>query len=216
MFKVCIRSDGWEGNLLWKKIYCIHIYCCSILWYEAFITSIMIHTRSNVSCIDSVYTQCDPFCGLVCSSTLVSSGAIGVAFKSNIPINPAYADRNGFLLNDFKRLKVSCAYRILQFKSLTGNRVLQRINPIMSWFLKVLMALSAVFRRCTCGGTGWYLTSASSSAFFISKEHSLSRICMFGASTCFFKRLKTSSHGFVMICICLLLIGMAYIVLLVS
>ena len=43
------------------KIHCIYISCCSIFWYEVFITCIMFHSRSNVPCIDSMYTLCAPF-----------------------------------------------------------------------------------------------------------------------------------------------------------
>ena len=106
------------------------------------------------------------FCGLACSSTLVPVGASRVALKSKLPINAAYAERYRFLLDDLKRFTFSCACGIRRSHSLAGNRVSQRNNPVMRWFLKVLMALSAAFHRCTCGGTSWYLTLASSKANF--------------------------------------------------
>ena len=69
----------------------------------------MFHAGSNVPCIDSMYTPCALFCGLVCSSTFVSGGASGVALMSKFPINATYDERDRFLLDDFKRFRVSCA-----------------------------------------------------------------------------------------------------------
>ena len=71
------------------------------------------------------------FCDLVCSNTLVPDGASGVALKSKLLMNAAYAERKRFLLDDFKRFKFSCACGIRQSHSLAGNRVLQRHNPVM-------------------------------------------------------------------------------------
>ena len=46
-------------------------------------------------------------CGLVRSSTLVPDGTSGVALKSKFPINAAYAERDGFLLDHLNRFIVS-------------------------------------------------------------------------------------------------------------
>ena len=63
------------------------------------------------------------------------------------------------------------------------------------------------------GGTSWYFTPVSVKASFISREHSLSNMCILGASPCRFNILNVASQVAVILPMCLLCIGTRSILL---
>ena len=85
-----------------------------------------------------------------------------MALKSKLPLKDTYANREGFLLENRMRLRVIWAWRIIPSQSLAGNLASKRHNPVIKWFLKVLMVLMALLsalRMRTRGGTNWHCTS---------------------------------------------------------
>ena len=110
--------------------------------------------------------------GFSCTTTLVPGGAIGVALKSKFPNNAAYAERDGFRLDDLNKLMGIIHCGRSQSHSLGGDFGSQVYNPAIIWFLYACMARSAALRRLICGGISWYSTWAS-----LEKKSCLWNIC---------------------------------------
>ena len=75
--------------------------------------------------------------------------------KSNRPYRAEYAENLGLYRRFRRRLRVSSAWGNSRSHSLAGKVGSAMHNVVMKWALKVWIARSAAFRRCTCGGTSW-------------------------------------------------------------
>ena len=116
-----------------------------------------------------------------CTTTLVPGGAIVVALKLNLPNISAYAEREGLRLADLNKLMVLLQCGRSRSHYLEGNFGSQVYNSGIRWFLYVRMARSAALRRYIYGCTSWYSTWAPLNIVSVSLEHSLLRMCIFGA-----------------------------------
>ena len=72
-------------------------------------------------------------------------GARGVALKLNSPNIPAYADNDGFILEDLNILRFNDAYCITMYHSLPGNLESHVQSSVIELFLNVRIALPAAF-----------------------------------------------------------------------
>ena len=141
----------------------------------------------------------------------MSGGASGLAAKLNTPKTVSCAEREGLRLEARREFSVKVHWgRSLSHSCIRklGSTVQ---SPVIRWFLYVLIARSAAFLLCICGGTRWKLTLCLMHASLISSEHSLSRMWSDGASPCDFRVLKMSSHASLMLVPRRLLIARAWI-----
>ena len=69
--------------------------------------------------------------GFRCIVVLVPGGASGVALKSKLPYVAAYADKDGFRLDDLSKLIVMFALGISLSHSSAGKFVSQMNNPVI-------------------------------------------------------------------------------------
>ena len=120
--------------------------------------------------------------GLTWATTCWPGGASGVRLKSNVPYSWAHAERFGLMRLPLSKLSVISAWGMRRSHRSRGNWGSVLHKPAMKWLLNVLMARSAAFRRCMCGGTNWKSTCCSCMYCFSCSEHSLSRRCNFGTS----------------------------------
>ena len=69
--------------------------------------------------------------GLKCTIILVPGGASGVTLKSKLVYVAAYADKDGFHLDDLSKFIVMVAWAISMSHSLAGKIVSQMHNPVI-------------------------------------------------------------------------------------
>ena len=80
-------------------------------------------------------TPCTPqdfrLVGFRCVIIHVTGGSSGVALKSKLPYIAAYADKDGFRLDDLSKLIMMFAWGISLSYSLAGKFVSQMHNPVI-------------------------------------------------------------------------------------
>ena len=81
----------------------------------------------------------------MCATILVPGGASGVAAKSNSPKIYEYAESLGFARELRRRFNVITACSIRRSHSDNGKLGSVDASPDFKWFLKVCIALSALF-----------------------------------------------------------------------
>ena len=118
--------------------------------------------------------------GFIQTSTLLPGGANGVFRWSNSPNKYAQADSFIFTLAALRRFSVNTHCGNKRSYSCIGKFGSTVTNPALKWFLKVWIALSALFARWICGGTNWSSTPALSMACLRSLEISLSMTHVLG------------------------------------
>ena len=163
-----------------EKLYCICINYASGGWDITFYASVMFWRGSNVESINTMVILWFPLLCFLCITTLVPGGANGVLLKLKFPKRYAYADNFGLTCAFLSRFNVVvyCG-RSLSHSSI-GKVGSKDTNPAKKWFLKVLIALSAAFLRCTCGGTNWYDIFCFTKLAFRSANASLSKMYKLG------------------------------------
>ena len=136
--------------------------------------------------------------GFWCTMTFVPGGENGVALKSNWPWSWACAERVGCILDGRRRFNVATAWGNRRHHKRRGESLCVDTIPEMKWFLKVCIALSAVFCRCRCGSTSWKFSFSSSMYSFKTLEHSLYNTCIFGVSPLLHSNFRIAWYAFLM------------------
>ena len=93
--------------------------------------------------------------GFLCIRTCVPGGPSGVLLKLKVPCSCAHADNLGLSLDARNRFNVMVAWSSSLSHKCKGKSLSTLHNPAMKWFLNVLIARSAAFRRWMPGGTSW-------------------------------------------------------------
>ena len=127
------------------------------------------------------YAQLALLSDFKCDVTLVPTGASGALLKSKLPNRYAHEDNAGFTLELRSRFKVIYICGSNWSHSLTGKFGSAPAKLASKWFLKVLITLSAEFRKWIWGGTSWYLILFLCKLVFISVEASLPIKYIFGS-----------------------------------
>ena len=145
------------------------------------------------------------------TSTRVLGGTNGVALKLKLLRYAAYDDRDGFLLDDWRRFRVITAWGNIWSDADAGKDVSYEQRSEIRWFLNIHMDRFSAFLLCIWGGTSWKSTSVLLNTSLILCEHLLSKMCILGNSPWYFNSMKVCCHASVMILDWWFLIGTAWI-----
>ena len=128
---------------------------CSCLGDVYLVASVMVERGSDVETVDAVGGPGVSLLGGSKQTIFIPGGANGVLEKENGPRRACHADTWGENGDPRSRLSVNsaCSTSLSNIYSGKFGSTVQRAD--VKWFLKVLMALSALLARWLPGGTGW-------------------------------------------------------------
>ena len=105
------------------------------------------------------------------TKTLVPGGARGVALKSKLVLISVWAERLGFVREEWIRFRLRTALGMIRSHYWDGELGSKEAIPEQRWFLNVKIAHSAALWRCVYGGASCRLTLYLRKDFCMVLEH---------------------------------------------